>query len=82
MFPMAGYTYNDGDIPCDIESEPECKNLKAEADEDLILISNESHSAFLGLFSLKQISDHWTAIAVLNGSIGTNDCSGYLPVVV
>lgn len=78
MFPMAGYTYNDGDIPSNIQTEPACKNLESEADEDLILVSNETHSGYLGLLSLKQISDRWTAIAVLNGSIGTNDYSGIM----
>jgi hypothetical protein len=78
MFPMAGYTYNEGEIPCDIENGQKCKNLDPKAGDDLILGSNESHSGYLGLMGLKQISDRWTAIAVLNGSLGTNDYSGLM----
>ncbi len=75
---MVGYIYNDGDIPCDIETELACKNLKPEADGDLILVSNESHSGYLGLLTLKQILDSSTAMAVLNASVGTNDFSGVM----
>jgi len=76
IFPMAGYTYNDGDIPCDREGEPACENLEPKSSEDSLTVSYESHSAYLGLFNLKKISERWTAIAILNGSIGTNDYSG------
>lgn len=78
MFPSAGYTFNDGDIPCDVESDPACENLKPKADEDFILAPYESHSVYMGLLNLKKISERWTAMAVLNGSIGTNDYSGLL----
>ena len=78
IFPTAGYTYNDGDIPCDIESEPACKNVESKAGEDFLLVPYDSHSAYVGLFSLKKVSERWTAMAVLNGSMGTNDYSGLL----
>ena len=76
IFPMAGYTYNDGEIPCDEESEPACENLDPKSGDDFIMVSYESHSAYLGLFNLKKLSERWTAMAILNGSLGTNDYSG------
>jgi hypothetical protein len=75
MFAIAGYTYNDGDIPCDTESEA-CESLEPQANEDFLLVPYDSHSGYVGLLNLKKISERWTALAVLNGSIGTNDYSG------
>jgi len=78
IFPTAGYTYNDGDIPCDTSTNPSCQALDPEIDEDYVLVAAESHSGYLGMFGLKQVSERWTAISVLNGSIGTNDYQGMI----
>ena len=77
IFPMAGYTYNDGDIPCD-SNNLACEDLKPKTGDDFILVSHESHSGYLGLFNLKKLTDNWSAMAVFNGSIGTNDYSGVM----
>ncbi len=77
LFPAAGYTYNDGDIPCDTDTDAACRDLEPQVDDRFALVANESHSGYLGVFSLKRISEHWTAMTILNGSIGTNDYSGY-----
>lgn len=78
IFPVAGYTYNDGNIPCDKEGDPACKNLDPKTGEDFLLVPYDSHSGYVGIFNLKKLSERWTAMAVLNGSMGTNDYSGLL----
>lgn len=77
LFPTIGYTYNDGDIPCDTETNVACQDLDPEMDERFVMVSNESHSGYLGMFGLRPITEKWTVMAVLNGSVGTNDYSGW-----
>ena len=78
LFPNAGYTYNDGEIPCDTTDENnDCQDLEPNLDERFVLIAHESHSGYLGMFGLRQLSTKWSALGSFGGSLGTDDYSGY-----
>ncbi|WED21881.1 hypothetical protein L3Q72_00230 [Vibrio sp. JC009] len=78
IFPMAGYSYNDGENKCYVNNPGSpCFNETPEINEDYIMVSNQAHSGYLGAFALKPLSESWTLMAMGGGSAGSNDYSGY-----
>lgn len=69
IFPMAGYTHNDGEIAVE--------NEDPSIDSDWMLVSSTNNSGYLGAFSLKPLTDHWNLMAFGGGSTGSDDYSGY-----
>lgn len=69
IFPMAGYSYNDGEYSVDDVSTPEI--------DDFILKQATSHGMYAGAFTLKPINDSLTAMAFAGGNYGSDDYSGY-----
>lgn len=71
VFPMAGYSYNDGEF------------LQEQASNDSILESNytlmpaSSHGGYIGGFAVKPLSDRWSLMGFGGGSLGSDDYSGY-----
>ena len=77
IFPMAGYSYIDGESLC-AKSFTDCPDdAELSVDPGFVLVSNESQSGYLGVFALKPITEEFTAIMLSGGSIGSNDYSGY-----
>jgi len=78
IFPMAGYTYNDGDAACEIASE-QCgtDGVISPVNSSFVLLSSESHTGYVGAFVLKPLAEDMTLIMVGAGSAGSNDYSGY-----
>ena len=77
FFVMGGYTYNDGDIPCENLEEGERCSQTPRVDDEPIMVATENHSGYLGTFMLKQLTEKWTALGAIGGSIGSDDYSGY-----
>jgi len=77
IFPMAGYSYNDGEQACEIASGRCPDDARPSLDPNLMLVSNSSHSGYVGAFSLKPITENLTLIMMAGGSLGSNDYSGY-----
>ena len=77
FFVMGGYSYNDGEIPCENVAEGESCNQTPEVDNELIMVATENHSGYLGSFMLKQFTEKWTALGAIGGSVGSDDYSGY-----
>jgi len=69
IFPMGGYSYNDGEIISD--------NLNSDVEFDYVLVPATSHGIYLGAFGLKPLSEQWTLIGFGGGSVGSDDYSGY-----
>ena len=82
IFPMAGYTYNDGDAACEIASN-QCgsESVISPIDSDFALVSSESHTGYVGAFVLKPLATDVTLIMVGAGSAGSNDYSGYFAAI-
>lgn len=77
IFPMAGYTYNDGDVACEVNG-PQCfGGTISPTDPNFMLVPSESHSGYAGAFALKPLAESLTLIMFGAGSIGSNDYSGY-----
>lgn len=77
IFPMAGYTYNDGEIACETATNPYCIEKNTELNQDYVLLPSTSHSGYLGAFALKPLSPQLTAIGFAGASVGSNDYFGY-----
>ena len=77
IFPMAGYTYNDGDEACAIASEQCSDGIISPINTDFMLVSSESHTGYVGAFVLRPLAEGVTLIMVGAGSAGSNDYSGY-----
>lgn len=69
IFPMAGYAYNDGEFAVEQQSEMQSG--------DYVLMSNSSHSGYLGAFALKPLTDTWSVLAFGGGALGSDDYSSY-----
>jgi len=82
IFPMAGYTYNDGEVACEIASN-QCasESIISPINSDFVLVSSESHTAYAGAFVLKPLVENVTLIMVGAGSAGSNDYSGYFAAI-
>lgn len=68
IFPMAGYNYNDGEI---------AHFDDANIENDYVMLPASSHGGYIGVFTLKPLSDKWTLMAFGGGSMGSDDYSGY-----
>ncbi|USD43590.1 hypothetical protein J4N42_15550 [Vibrio sp. SCSIO 43135] len=68
LFPMAGYSYNDGEI-----AHFDDNNLE----QDYVLMPASSHGGYLGMFGLKPLTKKWTLMGFGGGSMGSDDYSGY-----
>ena len=77
IFPMAGYTYNDGEQVCQIDSGECADDARPSLDPDFVLVSSEAHSGYVGAFALKPITESLTLIMMTGASLGSNDYSGY-----
>lgn len=78
LFATAGYTYNDGEQKCNVKSiSSPCFGQQPDINDDFILISNESNSAYVGLFALKPLSEKITLQGMLGGGTGSNDYRGH-----
>lgn len=77
IFPMAGYTYNDGDVACEIASN-QCPSdaVTSPLNADFVLVSNEAHTGYVGTFVLKPLDYGMTLIMIAAASAGSNDYSG------
>ena len=66
IFPMAGYTYNDGNVAIE--------NLETDIQSDYILMPTASHGGYLGAFALRPLTDRWTLMS-FGGDVGPKtDC--------
>lgn len=75
IFPMAGYSYNDGESPCYVGSE--CGEHTPTISDGYVMVSNQSHGGYLGALALKPLTQNLTLILAGGGSAGSNDFSGY-----
>lgn len=76
IFPMAGVSYNDGDIACEVGTQG-CGSVDIDTGSEFVLMPNTSKGGYLGVFTLKPLSPKWTFIAFGTGSMGSNDYHGY-----
>lgn len=77
IFPMAGYSYIDGEQICELASN-ECPNdSRPTLDPNFVLVNNSAHSGYIGAFALKPLTEELTLIMMTGGSLGSNDYSGY-----
>ena len=77
IFPMAGFSYNEGEIACDQQHSDCEKDIDPTFSSDFVLIPSTSTGGYLGAFALKPLTDKWTLIAFGAGSLGSDDYSGY-----
>lgn len=70
IFPAFGYNYTEGDIVV---------NLDPSIGSNPLLMPIESHGGYLGVFTLKPLTDSWTLMFGGGGSMGSNDTNnGYV----
>ncbi|MGF1749635.1 hypothetical protein [Vibrio cionasavignyae] len=68
LFPMAGYSYNDGEMA--VPSE--------EVENEFVLMRSQTHGAYLGMFGVRPIEDtDWSVLSFAGGSIGSNNYRSY-----
>ncbi|GLS92482.1 hypothetical protein GCM10007916_35540 [Psychromonas marina] len=77
IFPMAGYTYNDGEVMCEKEIEDCSAGRDDPLNPDFMFVSSEAHSGYVGAFALKPLMPDLTWIMFGLGSMGSNDYRGY-----
>jgi len=77
IFPMAGYTYNDGEVLCEKAIQDCSAGRENPLNPDFMFVSSEAHSGYLGAFALKPLAANLTWIMFGYGSVGSNDYSGY-----
>ncbi|WP_117232678.1 hypothetical protein [Vibrio maerlii] len=68
IFPMAGYSYNDGEIAVFDDSS---------VSNDYIMMPTSTHGGYVGAFALKPLTDKWSMMTFAGGSMGSDDYSGY-----
>lgn len=68
VFPTAGFSYNQGENYLQAD-DPSLA-------EDLVLLPTASFGGYLGAFALRPLSDRWTFMSVLGGSIGSDSYAG------
>ncbi|MFB9136501.1 hypothetical protein ACFSJQ_13280 [Vibrio olivae] len=81
IFPMAGYTYNDGEyLDCSGASDAKCSDDSfigmPSPENGFTTVSSGSHSAYVGAFSLKSLTPQLTLIAFAAGSYGSKNEEG------
>lgn len=69
IFPMAGLSYNDGELLIE--------NQETAQVEDFIITPISSTGGYVGAFSLKPLTEKLTLMAVAGGTLGSDDYSGY-----
>ncbi|MBK1877313.1 hypothetical protein [Pelagicoccus mobilis] len=69
IFPMLGYSYNEGEFPHygDPVGNP----------NEFVLMNADSHGGYLGAAALKPLGDNYSVTAFGGGSLGSDDYSGY-----
>ncbi len=75
IFPMAGYSYNDGNQK--IEQEKPSSQINNFNTNDFILIPSTSHGGYLGAFALKPVTNDISVVGFTGGMVGSNSYSGY-----
>ncbi len=68
LFPMAGYSYNDGEFAVHDNDS---------VDEQYVLMPASSHGGYIGLFGLKPLANDFTLMAFGGGSAGSENYTGY-----
>lgn len=69
IFPMAGFSYNDGELLTE--------NKETAKVDDFIITPISSTGGYVGAFSLKPLTEKVTLMAVAGGTLGSDDYSGY-----
>lgn len=69
IFPMAGFSYNEGETAQETPSSFDLNNY--------VLTSSASYGGYLGAFALLPLSDKWTLMSFAGGNLGSDDYSGY-----
>lgn len=68
LFPMAGYSYNDGEM-----AQP-----SDDYEDEFVLMRSKTHGAYLGMFGVKPIADtQWSVLSFAGGSVGSGGYSSY-----
>lgn len=75
IFPMAGITYNEGNVVCEVRSN-ECGTVDPFS-SDFVTLETTNTAGYIGAFSIKPLSDRWNLLAFAIGSAGTDSYSGY-----
>ncbi len=81
IFPMAGYTYNDGEAPaCDGEVGSKCSNPDfvgtPSPENGFDMMTSSGSSGYVGAFALKSLSQEMTLISFAAGSYGSENSEG------
>ncbi len=79
IFPMAGYTYNDGESPrC--EEGKACSEINfsgpASAENGFYVSESKGSSGYVGAFALKPLSQEWTVLGFAAGTYGSKNDAG------
>ena len=67
VFPMAGVNHTTGETFAPTESNT--------LQDNIVMQQNTSNGGYLGVFAIRPINKHWTALAFTGGGIGSNDYS-------
>lgn len=70
LFPMAGYSYNDGEF---FERQESSDDIL----EDYVLTPKTSHGGYVGMFGLRPLSENWSMMGFGGANKGSDDYSGY-----
>ncbi|SDH33061.1 hypothetical protein SAMN04488136_11392 [Vibrio xiamenensis] len=81
LFPMAGYTYNDGESPkCGGNTGDKCAsenfNGTPSPENGFNMVTSSSHSGYLGAFGLKALTPKFTLLGFVAGSYGSKNDEG------
>lgn len=81
IFPMAGYTYNDGEAPaCDGEVGSKCSNPDfvgtPSPENGFDMMTSSGSSGYVGAFALKSLNQELTLISFAAGSYGSKNSEG------
>ncbi len=81
IFPMAGYTYNDGEAPvCDGEVGSKCSNPDfvgtPSAENGFNMMTSSGSSGYVGAFALKSLTTELTLMSFLAGTYGSENSEG------
>ncbi len=81
IFPMAGYTYNDGEAPvCDGQVGSKCSNPDfvgtPSAENGFNMMTSSGSSGYVGAFALKSLTQELTLISFAAGSYGSENSEG------
>lgn len=81
IFPMAGYTYNDGEaLACDGEVGSKCSNPdfvgNPSPENGFDMMTSSGSSGYVGAFALKSLNQELTLISFAAGSYGSKNSEG------